>query len=141
MATLVRETVVERVTEGRAADNATVPVLFAKAAPRARYAIEIDAEKCMGCRMCMVDCAAHNAEPKDLPVAYPKAWALLPEPELFADIVLPMGRLETVAHKCEACLEAFEEGLEPVCVQICPNGALSVKPLGAGRKDRLALVR
>ncbi len=139
MATLARETVVERETDGRAG-NGAVAALLEKAAPRPRYMIEIDTEKCIGCRMCMVDCAAHNAAPKDLPVAYPKAWALLPEAGLFADVALPAAREGTVAHKCDACLKGLEAGIEPVCVQICPNGALAVKPVGAGRKERLRLV-
>jgi Fe-S-cluster-containing dehydrogenase component len=141
MATLARETVVERGTEGRVAGNGTVTVLLEKVAPRPRYMIEVDTERCMGCRMCMVDCAAHNAAPKDLPVAYPKAWALLPEGDFFPDVVLPAGVERTAAHKCAACLKAFEAGLEPVCVQICPNGALTVKPATTGRTERLRLVR
>jgi Fe-S-cluster-containing dehydrogenase component len=140
MATLARETVVERGAEGKAICRWPVAGLPEKGPARPRYMIEVDTEKCIGCRMCMIDCAAHNAAPEDLPVAYPKSWALLPEAALFADVVLPMGRKGTVAHKCEACLEALEAGIEPVCLQICPTGALTAKPVEAGRKELLTLV-
>ena len=139
MATLARETVVERDTKGRVAGEGVVAVLLEKATPRANYVMEVDTEKCMGCRMCMVDCAAHNAGPNYLPVAYPKAWELLPEAGLFADVVLPAGVKGTTTPKCETCLKGLEEGIDPVCVQICPSGALSVKAVATGKG--LTLVR
>jgi len=95
--------------------------LLEKGRPRTHYAIEVDVEKCIGCQMCMLDCAAHHASPKDLPVVYPKSWELVGKAGLFE------GAL--TAEKCDGCVERYEAGLEPVCVQICPSGALSIKPV------------
>lgn len=136
---LAREMIVEKGTGGRTAGSGAA-VLIEKAAVRPQYAIAVDAEKCIGCRMCMVDCAAHNAGPKDLPVAYPRSWGLLPEAEPFADVFLPVGIEATASRECEACMEALGAGIEPVCMQVCPRGALSVRRVPAGTKDRLALV-
>ena len=156
-----------------------------KGLPHAEYMIDADIEKCIGCQMCMVDCAAHHADEQDLPISYPKAWGLLSESRLFVDLdgalpvpllckhcenapcatVCPTGAIRIdekygfkvldkekcigcrscmltcpfglismdnegrAAQKCDMCLERFEEGIDPVCVQVCPRSALSVKPV------------
>ena len=179
------EDLVERRPGGQVIDKESVSKVLETEWPRALYTIDADIEKCIGCQMCMVDCAAHHADEKDLPIAYPKAWDLLPESRLFVDLdgalpvpllckhcenapcatVCPTGAIRIdekygfkvldkekcigcrsclltcpfglismdnegrAAQKCDMCLERFEEGIEPVCVQICPRGALSVKPV------------
>ena len=57
-----------------------------KEAPLARYAVALNMGKCIGCRMCMIDCAAHHAEAKDGPIVYPRSWDLLPEAGLAVDV-------------------------------------------------------
>jgi Fe-S-cluster-containing dehydrogenase component len=91
-----------------------------KESPLAQYAIAKDREKCIGCQMCMIDCAAHHTDAKHTPVVYPQAWDLLPEARLF-------GEEGGAAQKCDMCAERLQAGIDPVCVQICPRGALSVK--------------
>ena len=171
--------------DGQIISKESVFRVLEKEAPRAEYMIDADIEKCIGCQMCMVDCAAHHASANDLPIAYPKAWELLPESRLYVDLegplpvpllckhcenapcatVCPTGAIEVdktlgfkvlnkekcigchscvltcpfgliamdrqgrAAQKCDMCIERFESGIEPVCVQVCPRGALSVKPV------------
>jgi len=115
--------------------------LLEKGRPPTQYTIDVEAEKCIGCQMCMVDCAAHHAEPKDLPIVYPKSWDLLPGPEVMGDAPWK-ERKDGMKQKCSACMEGLGQGMEPVCVQICPFGALSIRPgpEAPGRKDFLTLI-
>jgi carbon-monoxide dehydrogenase iron sulfur subunit len=150
---------------------------------QAQYTVAVEIDKCIGCQMCMIDCAAHHAATEDLPVVYPQSWKLLSQSRLFVDLegpqpvpllckqcetapcatVCPTGSIEIdethgfkivdkelcigcrscqlacpfglismdregkVAQKCDMCLERVKEDIEPVCVQICPRGALSLK--------------
>jgi len=112
-----------------------------KGRARTQYTIDVDVEKCIGCQMCMLDCAAHHAAPKDLPVVYPKSWDLLPGPEVLRD-TLWKERKGGMKQKCGVCMEGLDEGMEPVCVQICPFGALSIRPGpdALGRKGFLTLI-
>ena len=109
-----------------------------KEAPLAQYAVAVDIGKCIGCQMCTMDCAAHHADPKDRPVVYPQAWDLLPEAKVSLDVngpclltcpfaLISMDKEGRAAQKCDTCVERLQEGIDPVCVQICPRGALSVK--------------
>jgi len=180
---------------GQIIGKETIARVLAKELPHAEHMIDVDIEKCIGCEMCMIDCAAHHADPKDLPIVYPQSWDLLPEARLYVDLAGPlpvpllckhcenapcatvcpteavrvdektgfkildkercigcrscllicpfglisMDRDGRAAQKCDMCIERFEAGIEPVCVQICPRGALSVKAVpesadGARRK-------
>jgi Fe-S-cluster-containing dehydrogenase component len=118
-------------------------------APLAQYTVAVDTGKCIGCQMCTMDCAAHHADPKDGPIVYPQSWDLLPEAKLYVDVEGPclltcpfawisMDKEGRATQKCTTCMERFEEGTDPVCVQICPRGALSVKiipePIAEARK-------
>jgi len=152
---------------------------------QAQYTVAVEIDKCIGCQMCMIDCAAHHAEGEDLPVVYPQSWKLLSQSRLFVELegpnpvpllckqcetapcatVCPTGSIEVdetyglkiagkelcigcrscqlacpfglismdregkIAQKCDMCLERVKEGIEPVCVQVCPRGALSLKPM------------
>ena len=189
------ETVARR--QGPIISKETIARVLEKELPHAQHMIDVDIEKCIGCQMCMVDCAAHHADPKDLPISYPKSWDLLPEARLFVEAegavpvpllckhcegapcatVCPTGAIQVdektgfkildkescigcrsclltcpfglismdregrAAQKCDMCIERFEAGIEPVCVQICPRGALSVKAVpesGEGARKKTA---
>ena len=74
--------------------------------------VEIDYDKCIGCRMCMAACP-YNARCFN--------WA---EPVRsagfnYGDSRVPL-RPRGVAEKCTFCKERTDEGLEPRCVQCCP---------------------
>lgn len=178
----------ETLTEGhtgRLIDKESVEKALGSESPRAAYMIDADIEKCIGCQMCMIDCAAHHADENKLPISYPKGWDLLPESRLFVDLngafpvpllckhcenapcatVCPTGAIRVdekngfkilskdkcigcrscllacpfglvsmdnegkAAQKCDMCMERLERGIDPVCVLVCPRGALSVQPV------------
>src|SRR5581483_1772420 len=58
------------------------------------------ADKCMGCRMCMVSC------PFDVPKFEYSSW----NPKI---------------EKCDLCYERTTNGQKPACVEACPAGALT----------------
>lgn len=77
--------------------------------------VEIDYEKCIGCRMCMAACP-YNARSFNWeePVHEP-GFA-------YGDKDVP-ERTKGVAEKCTMCKERTDRGEEPRCVQCCPMGA------------------
>ncbi len=173
------------ITDGRIIDKESILKVLRKEAPQVKYTIDVDVDRCIGCQMCMMDCSAHHADPKDLPIAYPRAWELLPESRLIVDVsgsqavpllckhcenapcatvcptgairvdaeygfkiadkakcigcrsclltcpfgMISMDRQGRVAQKCDMCVERFQAGIEPACVQVCPQGALTLKPI------------
>ena len=77
--------------------------------------VEIDYDKCIGCRMCMAACP-YNArsfnweEPvRDVDFNY-------------GDADVPV-RPKGVAEKCTLCRERTDRGEEPMCVKCCPTHA------------------
>ena len=75
--------------------------------------VEIDYEKCIGCRMCMAACP-YNARSFN--------WE---EPVRAVDFVygdkeVPV-REKGVAEKCTMCKERTDRGEEPACVRACPT--------------------
>jgi len=83
--------------------------------------VTVDTEKCIGCEMCMMECAAHDAAVKDLPIVYPQSWKLISESRL----VVEPGTHHPVRRLCENCEHA-------PCVDICPKGAIRVVELRGG---------
>lgn len=74
--------------------------------------VEIDYDKCIGCRMCMAACP-YNARVFN--------WS---EPSReagfnYGDADVPV-RPKGVAEKCTLCKERADRGQEPMCVQNCP---------------------
>ena len=74
--------------------------------------VEIDYDKCIGCRMCMAACP-YNARVFN--------WS---EPERdpnwnYGDKDVPV-RPKGVAEKCTLCKERTDRGDEPMCVKCCP---------------------
>jgi molybdopterin-containing oxidoreductase family iron-sulfur binding subunit len=75
----------------------------------------VDADKCIGCRMCMVACP-YNARTFN--------WK---EPEYYVgyalgDIDAPTHQFNTV-EKCDFCAHRLAKGEEPACMQLCPGRA------------------
>ena len=77
--------------------------------------VEIDYDKCIGCRMCMAACP-YNArvfnwsEPKRTPDF------------VYGDASVPT-RQKGVMEKCTLCKERTDRGEEPMCVACCPAKA------------------
>jgi formate dehydrogenase iron-sulfur subunit len=71
-----------------------------------------DAEKCMGCRYCMMAC----------PYGIPRYQWDSPAPQV---------------RKCILCHERLDRGLLPACVESCPNGVLTF----GTREEMLALAQ
>jgi carbon-monoxide dehydrogenase iron sulfur subunit len=62
----------------------------------------LNKDRCIGCRSCLLSCPFG---------------------------LISMDKEGKAAQKCDMCVERFQEGIEPVCVQVCPRGALSVKKI------------
>ena len=77
--------------------------------------VEIDYDKCIGCRMCMAACP-YNARSFN--------WV---EPAFVPDFAYGDGQVERrergVAEKCTLCKERTDEGEAPMCVHCCPGDA------------------
>ena len=77
--------------------------------------VEIDYDKCIGCRMCMAACP-YNARTFNWndPVRATGAG--------YGDARVP-ERTRGVMEKCTLCKERTDEGDEPMCVRCCPADA------------------
>ena len=77
--------------------------------------VEIDYDKCIGCRMCMAACP-YNARTFNWnePVRATGAG--------YGDARVP-ERARGVMEKCTLCKERTDEGDEPICVHCCPADA------------------
>jgi molybdopterin-containing oxidoreductase family iron-sulfur binding subunit len=77
--------------------------------------IEIDYDKCIGCRMCMAACP-YNVRVFNwtAPVHDPEGG--------YGDARVP-SRGKGVMEKCTLCKERTDEGAEPMCVVCCPTHA------------------
>lgn len=77
--------------------------------------VEIDYDKCIGCRMCMAACP-YNARTFNWndPVRATGAS--------YGDARVP-ERARGVMEKCTLCKERTDEGDEPMCVRCCPADA------------------
>ncbi len=77
--------------------------------------VEIDYDKCIGCRMCMAACP-YNAR-----VFNWNEPARKPDFN-YGDKEVPV-RPKGVAEKCTLCKERTDRGEEPMCVRCCPTKA------------------
>lgn len=74
--------------------------------------VEIDYDKCIGCRMCMAACPYNARSFNWSDPVYDPDFA-------FGDKEVP-SRMKGVAEKCTMCKERTDRGMEPMCVQNCP---------------------
>lgn len=80
-----------------------------------RGRVEVDYDKCIGCRMCMAACP-YNARVFnwDDPVREPGFD--------YGDSRVPV-RAKGVVEKCTLCKERTDDGEAPLCVRVCPARA------------------
>jgi Fe-S-cluster-containing dehydrogenase component len=79
-----------------------------------RYAIAIEAKKCMDCKACVVACRAENS----VPLKHSRPW-------LNAELRGSYPKLSrtTEPEQCHQCAH-------PACVRVCPTGASYQRPDG-----------
>ena len=77
--------------------------------------VEIDYDKCIGCRMCMAACP-YNARVFNWNDPYRSAGFE------YGDSRVP-ARQKGVMEKCTLCKERTDDGEEPFCVTVCPAKA------------------
>ena len=90
--------------------------------------VEIDYEKCIGCRMCMAACP-YNARVFN--------WnEPVRDPDFnYGDKDVPV-RGKGVVEKCTLCKERTDRGDEPMCVRCCPfQGSHVRRPRRSGQRD------
>ncbi|WP_283171258.1 4Fe-4S dicluster domain-containing protein [Curtanaerobium respiraculi] len=95
--------------------------------------VEIDYDKCIGCRMCMAACP-YNARTFN--------WN---EPVRstgfnYGDADVPV-RIKGVMEKCTLCAERTDKGLQPMCVECCPADARIFGDLDDPESDVSQLLR
>ncbi len=83
-----------------------------------RGIVQIEAEKCSGCRACMVACPYDARSIWDGKTSYYPGSITPYEKEKYANHVVG------AAQKCDYCVERLEKGLRPYCEQTCLTGAL-----------------
>ena len=95
--------------------------------------VEIDYEKCIGCRMCMAACP-YNARVFNW--SEPRR-----EPDFnYGDARVPV-RKKGVAEKCTLCKERTDAGELPMCVRVCPARARTFGDLDDPESEISRIVR
>jgi molybdopterin-containing oxidoreductase family iron-sulfur binding subunit len=85
----------------------------------------VDADKCIGCRACMLACP-YNARQFN----YGAAPAYFAGKDYTAyEVALQDKHRTGTVEKCDLCLDRLQQGLEPACVQTCPAAARFVGDL------------
>ena len=95
--------------------------------------VEIDYDKCIGCRMCMAACP-YNARVFN--------WEEpVRDPDFdYGDKDVPV-RPKGVAEKCTLCKERTDRGDEPMCVVCCPTKARTFGDLDDPESEISKLIR
>jgi Fe-S-cluster-containing dehydrogenase component len=86
-----------------------------------KYALMIDASRCIGCQTCQVACKLEHGLP-----AGPRPMAAIPIGPLLPADSLTMHFLPTTCYHCD----------EPACVLACPTGAMQKRADGLVFSDR-----
>lgn len=95
--------------------------------------VEIDYDKCIGCRMCMAACP-YNARVFNWNDPHR-------DPDFnYGDKDVPV-RSKGVAEKCTLCKERTDRGDEPMCVRCCPTKARTFGDLDDSNSEISRLVR
>lgn len=84
--------------------------------------VEVDIEKCIGCRMCMAACP-YNA--RTFNWSAPKSWfPINNDAENVVDASIAQRHVVGTVEKCNMCKGRTDQGLDPMCVHNCPANAL-----------------
>ena len=95
--------------------------------------VEINYDKCIGCRMCMAACP-YNARVFNW--SEPRR-----EPDFnYGDARVPV-RKKGVAEKCTLCKERTDAGELPMCVRVCPARARTFGDLDDPESEISRIVR
>jgi molybdopterin-containing oxidoreductase family iron-sulfur binding subunit len=82
--------------------------------------VTIDADKCIGCRYCMVACPYNARNFKADGTGYYPGLGLTPYENIaYADHQLG------IVEKCDFCQDRISEGLQPKCVTTCPTQVMT----------------
>ncbi len=78
----------------------------------------IDADKCIGCKACILACPYESRSLWDGKGSYFEDGNTPYEVSAYA------AHVPGAVQKCDFCASRLDEGLEPHCVQVCPTSAL-----------------
>ena len=102
---------------------------------RADGIVDIDADKCVGCRYCMMACP------------YDQRFFLAEERQYFGEGLTPFEtrgyrrHQRGVVSKCNFCVPRLENGLEPACVANCMARARTFGDLDDPNSEATKLIR
>ncbi len=80
--------------------------------------VEIDGQKCSGCRACMVAC------PYEARYIWDGKTTYFPDGPVPYEEMKYKEHVAGAAQKCDFCQDRLEKGLQPYCVYNCLTGAL-----------------
>jgi molybdopterin-containing oxidoreductase family iron-sulfur binding subunit len=103
--------------------------------------VYIDANKCIGCKYCMMACPYGARQPASIWRSYFPEEKPLTDFEKYARQQWISKHGEGTSTKCDFCKERVEEGLQPACVDACPAKARIFGDLDDPSSDVAMLIR